>query len=120
VSTLRRFQLDLTEDELRSIEHLGAIASIRTKKDVVLNAITLLRWATREVMYGRSICSIDERTGATKQVELPALFAVADKYSRMRAEMDELQANDQTAQSDASVAPQPEKKNAESSMDRRG
>lgn len=117
MSALRRFQIDLTEDELRSIEHLGAIAGIRTKKDVVLNAITLLRWAARETMYGRSICSIDDRTGATKQVELPALFAVADKYSRMRAEVDELEASEGNAQSGVGGSPQSEKKNVESGMD---
>ena len=79
MSTLRRFQVDLSEDELNSIERLGSLAGLRTKKDVILNAITLFRWAAKEIMYGRTICSIDEKTQVVKQLELPALTAIVDK-----------------------------------------
>jgi len=79
MSTLRRFQVDLSEDELTSIERLGSLAGLRTKKDVILNAITLFRWAAKEIMYGRTICSIDEKTQVVKQLELPALSAIVEK-----------------------------------------
>lgn len=80
MSTLKRFQIDLTEDELRSIDRMGSLAGLRTKKDVILNAMTLLRWAAKEIMYGRTICSVDQRTGAVKEVELPALSIIAEKH----------------------------------------
>lgn len=79
MSGIKRFQIDLTEDELRSIDRLGALAGLRTKKEVVLNAITLLRWAAREIMYGRMVGSINRETGAVKEVELPALSIISEK-----------------------------------------
>ena len=79
MTTLRRFQVDLSEEELNSIERLGSLAGLRTKKEVILNAITLFRWAAKEIMYGRTICSIDEKTQVVKQLELPALSAILDK-----------------------------------------
>lgn len=79
MTTLHRFQIDLTKEELNSIERLGTLAGLRTKKEVILNAITLFRWAAKEILSGRTICSIDERTKAIKQLELPALTAVVDK-----------------------------------------
>ena len=79
MSFQRRFQVDLSEEELTSIERLGSLAGLRTKKEVILNAITLFRWAAKEIMYGRTICSIDEKTQVVKQLELPALSAIVDK-----------------------------------------
>ena len=79
MSLQRRFQVDLSEEELTSIERLGSLAGLRTKKEVILNAITLFRWAAKEIMYGRTICSIDEKTQVVKQLELPALSAIVDK-----------------------------------------
>jgi hypothetical protein len=48
-----RIQMELTDDELQAIDRIGALAGFQTKKEVVLNAITLLRWAVREIMYGK-------------------------------------------------------------------
>ncbi len=79
MSDLRRFQIDLTVEELEAIERLGALAGLRTKKDVILNSITLFRWAAKEVLLGREICSLDEKTQSIKQLELPALSAVFEK-----------------------------------------
>ena len=79
MTTIRRFQIDLTDDELNSIDRLGTLAGLRTKKDVILNSITLFRWAAKEIMYGRTICSVDEKTQTIKQLELPALSAISDK-----------------------------------------
>ena len=79
MSDLRRFQIDLTVEELGSIERLGALAGLRTKKEVILNAITLFRWAAKEVLLGREICSVDEKTQSIKQLEIPALSAIVQK-----------------------------------------
>lgn len=81
--TVHRFQLDMTKEELESLERLGQLASLRTKKEVIASALTLFKWATREILYGRSICSIDEATGKTKQFESPALSNLADAAARI-------------------------------------
>jgi hypothetical protein len=78
MSTFKRFQIDLTDEELNSIDRLGSLAGLRTKKEVMLSALTLLKWAARETMMGRMVCSVDETTNAIKQFELPALCAIAD------------------------------------------
>jgi hypothetical protein len=77
-TTQKRFQIDLTEEELKSIDRLGALAGLRTKKDVVLNALTLFKWAARETMAGRTVCSIRESSNMIRQLELPALSAIAE------------------------------------------
>ena len=79
MTTIQRFQIDLTDDELNSIDRLGTLAGLRTKKEVILNAITLFRWAAKEIMYGRTICSVDEKTQIVRQLELPALTSISDK-----------------------------------------
>lgn len=80
--TVHRFQMDMTREELESVERLGQLASLRTKKEVIGNALTLLKWAAKEILYGRTICSIDEATGKTKQFDLPALANIAEAGSR--------------------------------------
>ena len=82
MTALHRFQIDLTKDELDAIERLGNLAALRTKKEVILNALTLFRWAAKEILYGRTICSIDERTQAVKQLEIPALSAIYETRDR--------------------------------------
>jgi len=79
MTTIRKFQIDLTDDELNAIDRLGTLAGLRTKKEVILNSITLFRWAAKEIMYGRTICSVDEKTQAIRQLELPALSTISDK-----------------------------------------
>lgn len=48
------------------------------KKELITNAVTLFRWATKESLSGRTICSRDEMTGEIKQLEMPALTAISD------------------------------------------
>jgi hypothetical protein len=79
MSQLKRFQIDLTEDELNSIDQLGMLAGLRTKREVVLNAMTLFRWAAKETMLGRTVCSIDEGTQRIRGLELPALTTISEK-----------------------------------------
>lgn len=75
----KRFQVDLTDDELGSIDRLGTMTDLKTKKEVILNALTLFRWAVKETMLGKVVCSLDEETNSMRQLELPALTAVSDK-----------------------------------------
>jgi hypothetical protein len=78
MSRLSRFQLDLTTEESESIERWSAMAGIRTKKEFLLNAFTLFQWAAKQVMLGRTICAMNEATGEVRQLEMPALAAIAE------------------------------------------
>jgi hypothetical protein len=78
MSTLSRFQLDLTPAELDSIERWSGFAGFRTKKEFLLNAFTLFQWAAKQVMLGRTICALNESTGEVRHLEMPALAAIAE------------------------------------------
>jgi hypothetical protein len=79
MAALSRFQMDLTPDELDSIEHWSAFAGFRTKRDFFLNAFTLFQWAAKQILLGRSICAINEATGEVRHLEMPGLAVIAGK-----------------------------------------
>lgn len=78
-----RLEVNLTADELDSIERLMSLCGFRTKKDLILNAVTLFRWAAKETLFGRLVGSIDEASGAMRYLEMPALAAIADSRPDM-------------------------------------
>jgi hypothetical protein len=78
MATLTRFQMDLSESELDSIGRLSEFAGFRTKREFFLNAITLFRWAAKQVMLGRTICAVNEATGDLRHLEMPALTKIAE------------------------------------------
>ncbi len=75
---MKRFQIDLSEEELLSIDRLGSLAGCRTKRDVVMHALSLFRWAAKETMMGRVVCSINETTNSIRQFDSPALSVIAE------------------------------------------
>lgn len=70
---LTRIQLELPEDKVKQIEALMEESGLKTKKDYINNALTLLEWAMREVKSGGAIASVDEREKRYKEILLPAL-----------------------------------------------
>ncbi len=79
MAALSRFQMDLSPEELDSIERWSAFAGFRTKRDFFLNAFTLFRWAAKQILLGRSICAINEATGEVRHLEMPGLAVIASK-----------------------------------------
>ena len=78
MTSLSRFQLDLSTDELNSIERWSLMAGFRTKKEFLLNAFTIFKWAAQQVLLGRTICAMNEATGEIRHLEMPALSAIAE------------------------------------------
>jgi len=78
MATLSRFQLDLSIEELSSIERWTSLAGFRTKKEFLINAFTLFKWAAQQVLLGRTICAVNEATGEIRHLEMPALAAIAE------------------------------------------
>ena len=62
MGNLSRFQIDLTADELGSIERWSSMAGFRTKKEFLLNVFTMFKWAAQQVLLGRTICAMNEST----------------------------------------------------------
>jgi len=44
-----------------------------TRKDLFNNALTLFQWAVKAKRAGRIVASLDEETGAAKEILMPAL-----------------------------------------------
>jgi hypothetical protein len=78
MSGLSRFQLDLTTEESESIERWSTMAGFRTKKEFLLNAFTMFKWAAQQILLGRTICAMDEVTGEIRHLEMPALSAIRE------------------------------------------
>ena len=80
-----RFQIDLTPEELELFERLSVVCGIRTKRELVTNALSLFRWAVKEVRNGRSICSVTD-SGEHRWLEMPALAHAAEDYPLLTKE----------------------------------
>jgi hypothetical protein len=63
---------------MRQFDQLMRDTGLRTRKDLVANALTLLAWAVREKRAKRIVASIDQ-SGRSFEVLLPALQNDADE-----------------------------------------
>jgi hypothetical protein len=86
---MARLQLDLSETHDEVITMLMEMCDLRTKKDVVENALMLLGWAASEAQHGHIIAAVDEKRQVFKELQTPALMAAkrigAKKASRKTA-----------------------------------
>jgi hypothetical protein len=71
---MARLQLDLSETNDEVIGTLMVMCDLRTKKDVVENALMLLGWAANEAQHGYTIAAIDEKNQVFKEIQTPALM----------------------------------------------
>ena len=52
-------------------------ANIRTKKELLNNALTFFEWALREVQKGHSIAAVDEQGQKYREITMPVFRNVA-------------------------------------------
>ena len=71
-----RIQFELNPALEKELTRLMELGGVRTKKELLNNAITLLEWAAREKLRGRSIGSVDNE-GTFRELEMPFLRRVA-------------------------------------------
>ena len=62
-----RIQLDISSDKMKELEALMMKTGVRTRKDLLNNALTLLEWAIEERGKGRIIASLDETNKSYKE-----------------------------------------------------
>lgn len=74
----KRLQVDLTEKEQAEMDRLCATAGLKTKREFVLNALTLFRWAAHEIASGRLVGSFAPGVVHVKQLEMPCLMPFAE------------------------------------------
>ncbi len=74
---MQRIQFEVPEERLTELERLMDSAKIRTKKELLNNALTFFEWALDEVRKGHSIASVDEKSGKYREIMMPVFRNIA-------------------------------------------
>jgi hypothetical protein len=90
---MARLQLDLSDTYEALIEKLQPLCDLRTKKDVVENALLLLGWAATEASNGLAIAAVDEDRRIYREVHAAALEG-AKTYKARKAKQPEPELED--------------------------
>lgn len=81
---MARLQLDLSDTHDELIISLMEMCDLRTKKDVVENALMLLGWAANEAKRGLMIAAVDEANRTYKEIQTPALLGARRREGKAR------------------------------------
>jgi hypothetical protein len=74
-----RIQLELPEDRVAELDELAARLHLRTRKDLLNTALTLLEWAANEKSAGHKIASVDPDNNVLRELVMPGLESLANK-----------------------------------------
>jgi hypothetical protein len=88
MSLTARLQAELDHHMMKLLDVLQWLGGLKTKRELLNNALTLLKWAVKERMKGNVICSINERTHERKELEMPYLESVAGNAVRAASNPD--------------------------------
>jgi len=55
-----KLQVDLSPTQLAMLDELQDIGQLRTKKELLDNALTLLKWAVQQKKEGRTVVSMEQ------------------------------------------------------------
>lgn len=72
-----RIQFELPEEKVAELKKLMDESGIKTRKDLLNNALMLLEWAISERRAGRAIVSVDEKKNRYKEVLMPILSSIS-------------------------------------------
>ena len=77
MATVRlQIQIEMNEDKLRELESLMQECGIRTKKDLMNDALTLFKWAVNKRKSGHEIVAVNSEKGRYTELHMLALSAV--------------------------------------------
>ena len=71
-----RFQFELEKSKAAELDALMKETGVTTKKELINNALTLLKWAVKETKRGHSIASIDEENSRYRELQMPILSSL--------------------------------------------
>jgi metal-responsive CopG/Arc/MetJ family transcriptional regulator len=74
---MKRIQFELPEEKVAELERLMDESGIKTRKDLLNNALMLLEMAIKERKEGRTLVSVDEKKNRYKEVLMPILSSIA-------------------------------------------
>jgi len=72
-----RLQFELAADKLAEIERLQVEGGFENRKDLLNNAITLLKWALNHAKSGHAIAAIDGKSDKYYELQMPFISHVS-------------------------------------------
>jgi hypothetical protein len=79
-----RFQIEIDRAQMEELERLAEDGGLRTKKELLNNALTLIKWAARQKAAGNQILSINQAGDTARELEMPFLENLAAAAARRR------------------------------------
>lgn len=67
----------MDKEKLQELESLMQECGIRTKKDLINNALTLFKWAVNKRKSGHEIVAVNPKSKRYVELDMPALSAVS-------------------------------------------
>lgn len=71
--------LELSEKMAKDIDHLVKEIGLKSREDLYRNALSLMKWATKESLNGRSIAAIDPKSNTHRILLMPPLEFAASR-----------------------------------------
>jgi hypothetical protein len=80
----QRLQFELSDEKLAEFEGLRKEGGFENRKDLLNNAVTLLKWAMRHAHAGHVVAAVDEKAEKYFELQMPFLSHVAPTRSDSR------------------------------------
>ncbi|HEY5574990.1 MAG TPA: LuxR C-terminal-related transcriptional regulator [Anaerolineales bacterium] len=81
-----RLQFEMTRERIQELDDLVNRLGLKTRANLLNEALTLYEWAIRELESGRIIASLDEEKDQYKEIEMPGFLAVKSGAQEMDQE----------------------------------
>ena len=81
-----RLQFEMTGERVKELDDLINRLGLKTRANLLNEALTLYEWAIRELESGRIIASLDEEKDQYKEIEMPGFLAVKSGAQEMDQE----------------------------------
>lgn len=76
---MHQVRIEIPEDKWKELEQLMNECGLRTKKALVNNALTLLKWAVSERKKGNTVGSIDDKRKKYRVLQMTVLDKIKIK-----------------------------------------
>ena len=74
-----RLQFELSAEKLAEFERLRQEGGFESRKDLLNNAVTLLKWAMKHAQQEHVIAAVDEKSKKYFELQMPFLSHAASK-----------------------------------------
>jgi hypothetical protein len=79
---MKRVQFEVPEDRVDQMDKLQSTLGLSTRKQLLNNALAILKWAVDQRQLGRKVASIDEQENSYNELVMPSLQHVPVQSDR--------------------------------------